>query len=219
MSNNNNSALRAGFEATPGDMRSAPLDLAPNHFAQSTPAQKPPSYPFPYASLVRHIKSDGMYVIVLEPDLLKLESSVEPAYGYRSVGPDGSLIGPLWALSQVEMEDGRFELVIDSAEEEQFLDAESMLALGVRTPDFVSMLRLSQSCYEATYTSADGKRSESWDCTGFLCANYKLAEFWEIVEEKNGSFLSDSLREDGNAPKWVQDSDGDLGVVTVRSVS
>lgn len=178
----------------------------------------PRAHLFAYASVLRHIKSGGVYVIVLEPDLLRLEASAEPAYGYRALGGDGSLTGPLWARAQTEMEDGRFALVSEHARPSDPLDAKVVRALDPRTPDLWSMLRLSSSRYEATYTSEGDQRMAQWDCSGYLCANYALAEFWEIVEDKAGSFLTDSLREDPDAPQWVRDAPEGLGRLTVRAV-
>lgn len=60
---------------------------------------------FPLYSYVRHIKSGGVYQILDLPSDNRLESTGEPAYGYRDI--KGS--GPKWQRSQTEMEDGRFE--------------------------------------------------------------------------------------------------------------
>lgn len=53
---------------------------------------------------VRHKKSGGVYVITDLPVDNRLESTAEPAYGYKLVAGDGIK----WWRSQTAMEDGRF---------------------------------------------------------------------------------------------------------------
>jgi hypothetical protein len=57
---------------------------------------------FPISTHVRHVKTGGVYEILITPDKGKLEATGEPAYSYS----DG---GTVWHRRQVEMEDGRFE--------------------------------------------------------------------------------------------------------------
>lgn len=196
--------------------------------ASPAEAKKWGPYLYPCRSVIRHVTSGQFYVIALVPNLLRIESTSLPAYGYRAVASDGGIDGPLWVLSQAEMEDGRFELA-DATEETEVSPVApaprsnysmEFLKLGkLVVPDFGELLKLSRSRYEATYVSYLGEQPASWDCTGFLCANYALADFWAVLQDKTGSFLADSLREDENAPEWVRDAEEGAGIVTVRSVS
>lgn len=53
--------------------------------------------------MVRHVKSDGVYVILIDSSACRLEATNTPAYAYR-----GLLAGPVWVRRADEMEDGRF---------------------------------------------------------------------------------------------------------------
>lgn len=165
--------------------------------------------PFARASVVRHIKSDTLYVIVLCPNLVKLEATAQPAYGYRALQADGSPSGTLWVRSQVEMEDGRFELV-----------SEHDLADGNNPgPSLDGLLAPSKSRYEAEVVAPENAGSPArWDCTQYLTAQYSLAEFWEIVNDPMGSLLADGLRNDPKAPAWVREFIGTVKI-RVKSIS
>lgn len=52
---------------------------------------------------LRHIKTGGFYKVVL---LANIEASLEPAYVYESMQS-----GDFWIRPQLEMEDGRFEII------------------------------------------------------------------------------------------------------------
>lgn len=57
---------------------------------------------FKQGQLVLHVKSDGVYKILVLPDIGRLETTGEPAYLYQG------LDGRVWPRGQIEMEDGRF---------------------------------------------------------------------------------------------------------------
>jgi hypothetical protein len=163
---------------------------------------------FGVLSVVRHIKSGGLYVIALLPDLVKVESTAEPAYGYRALSSNGAVSGPLWVRSQTEMEDGRFELVSENNPD----------ALG---PGLDAILKPSVSRYEAEVVLPEGVSPAGptrWDCTQYLTSAYSLSEFWEIVGDKNGSMLSDGLRRDPVAPSWLKRLDKPFSI-QVHSIS
>lgn len=65
---------------------------------------------FPIGAMVRH-KKGGIYRVLGTPDACRIEKTLEPAYAYIS----GE--GAIWFRSQVEMEDGRFELLPAAASE------------------------------------------------------------------------------------------------------
>ena len=63
---------------------------------------------FNVGAMVRHLKSNTVYMIVLGPEEgVTLESTNEKAYLYRAL--HGDTQNTLWVRSQEEMEDGRFE--------------------------------------------------------------------------------------------------------------
>lgn len=71
---------------------------------------------FQIGSMVRH-KKGGIYRVLGTPDACRIEKTLEPAYAYIS----GE--GAIWFRSQVEMEDGRFELLpAASSEYEDLLE-------------------------------------------------------------------------------------------------
>lgn len=74
--------------------------------------------------LVKHVKTGGVYRIIHTPATLRMEANNEPAYAYRAVWIVSSRGGtvdmtnaPIWARCQAEMEDGRFEPFVASADE------------------------------------------------------------------------------------------------------
>jgi hypothetical protein len=161
---------------------------------------------FDRASVVRHIKSAGLYVIVLGPHLVKIEATAQPAYAYRALQNDGTPTGALWVRSQAEMEDGRFELVSEHNPEKP-------------GPSLDSLLAPSMSRYEAEVVTPDHMGSPArWDCTQHLTTHYSLSEFWEIVSDPAGSLLADGLRKDPQAPAWVKELKGPVAI-RVQSIS
>lgn len=62
---------------------------------------------FSIGEIVVH-KNGGNYSILGLPDLYRLEESGKPAYAYRKLAHDGSLVGSIWIRAQDVMEDGRF---------------------------------------------------------------------------------------------------------------
>lgn len=58
---------------------------------------------FKPGSKLRHIKSGGVYKVVL---LANIEATLEPAYVYESLQSHD-----FWIRPKSEMEDGRFELI------------------------------------------------------------------------------------------------------------
>lgn len=58
---------------------------------------------FKPGSKLRHIKTGGLYKVVL---LANIEANLEPAYVYESMQSND-----FWIRSKAEMEDGRFELI------------------------------------------------------------------------------------------------------------
>ena len=61
---------------------------------------------------VRHIKSEGIYVIQATPDDgIRVESTGEPGYVYSSITQEEGKRPVLWVRGQTEMEDGRFEWI------------------------------------------------------------------------------------------------------------
>lgn len=63
---------------------------------------------FPAETKVRHVKTGGTYTVVMTPDMARLESTGEPAYGYCQ---EEDPTAPVWFRAQSIMEDGRFESV------------------------------------------------------------------------------------------------------------
>ncbi len=161
---------------------------------------------FDRASVLRHIKSGGLYVIVLGPNMVKIEDTAQPAYAYRVLQNDGTPSGALWVRSQVEMEDGRFELVSKHNPEKS-------------GPSLDALLAPSMSRYEAEVVTPGNVNSPAhWDCTQYLTTHYSLAEFWEIMNDPTGSILADDLRKDPQAPAWVKEFKGPI-VIRVQSIS
>lgn len=62
---------------------------------------------FEVGTVVKHVKSGGLYLILGTPDQYRIESTNEPAYVYRSTHGD-AYNNPIWIRSKKEMEDGRF---------------------------------------------------------------------------------------------------------------
>lgn len=152
---------------------------------------------FSNSSVVRHIKSGGLYVIVMGPDLVKIESNAEAAYAYRGLDGDGSPSGPVWVRGQVEMEDGRFEQLHDPAHS----------PFGFVPPSVDDLLTSPKARYEAEFVApkSAGLKPTRWDCSEYLVGHFTLAEFWEILENPDGSAMSDGLRHDPKAPAWIRE--------------
>lgn len=64
------------------------------------------AFKFKGGDIVRHVRTKNLYEIKALPDLLRIESTGEPAYAY--LGKSDRLV---WVRSQAQMEDGRFVLV------------------------------------------------------------------------------------------------------------
>ena len=45
---------------------------------------------------------------------------------------------------------------------------------------------------------------DEWDCTDYLNEKYTLAQIEEMLEDYRGSELTDSVRDDPNAPEWIR---------------
>jgi len=58
-------------------------------------------------TLVRHIKTGNLYLIIGTPDKIFIEKGATPAYAYQGVKHQRDRI---WVRPQAEMEDGRFEV-------------------------------------------------------------------------------------------------------------
>lgn len=84
----------------------------PESFHAALPRAVKPK--FAAGTYVRHVKSGGIYVVLLSPDSVRIEADATPAYVYmpRITGAHLSpkLPGPpvIWVRPQAEMEDGRF---------------------------------------------------------------------------------------------------------------
>ena len=62
---------------------------------------------------------------------------------------------------------------------------------------------LGGDCYPA-----DPKGDTEWDCTQYLKATYTQEEIDSILSSPYGDELTDSVRDDPNAPEWVREWDG-----------
>lgn len=60
---------------------------------------------FPVGTIVKHVKKGSYYVILIGPDVGRLEKTWEPAYSYKDFKT-----GLVAHRCQEEMEDGRFVL-------------------------------------------------------------------------------------------------------------
>lgn len=71
---------------------------------------------FPLGSFVRHLKTGRLYKILGTPDKCRIEKDWVPAYRYgvATITCPADMEYPEVIRPQIEMEDGRFELVQDS---------------------------------------------------------------------------------------------------------
>lgn len=69
---------------------------------------------FEVGQIVKHVKTGVIYHIIGTPkDNYRLEHNNQPAYLYQSIEGD-IYANPIWVRSQLEMEDGRFVLLVSS---------------------------------------------------------------------------------------------------------
>ena len=65
---------------------------------------------FKTGDVLRHLKTDRRYQVLLGPDVCCIEADRAPAYAYR-LEMDAAAADPtVWIRSALEMEDGRFVL-------------------------------------------------------------------------------------------------------------
>jgi hypothetical protein len=63
---------------------------------------------FKTGDVLRHLKTDRLYQVLLGPDVCCIEADRAPAYAYR-LEMDATAADPtVWIRPAVEMEDGRF---------------------------------------------------------------------------------------------------------------
>lgn len=82
------------------------LSVTNDEVLKETLKDTPPM--FPRGSFIKHVKTQGLYTVMIDPSYARIEATLDPAYGY--VGSNHNT-ATLWIRSQHEMEDGRFELV------------------------------------------------------------------------------------------------------------
>jgi len=63
---------------------------------------------FQRGNRVQHVKTGGVYAIVMLPHEVTIEATGEPAYGYSAVDAQDQCVGPMFVRAQSIMEDGRF---------------------------------------------------------------------------------------------------------------
>lgn len=63
---------------------------------------------FSIGEILVHRNGDNYRVLGL-PDLYYIEETGKPAYAYRKLAHDGSLVGKIWIRAQDLTEDGRFQ--------------------------------------------------------------------------------------------------------------
>lgn len=71
---------------------------------------------FSLGEIIVHRNGDSYRVQGL-PDLYRVEETGKPAYAYRKLAHDGSLVGSIWIRAQDVTEDGRFKTLEDHLKE------------------------------------------------------------------------------------------------------